>query len=83
MKKIVNINSLTILILAISLVLLIARVFFLASTVNEQQEKIENLEDRIAKIEKHYNETEELSAPQPPARHISPGSPPAVPRQWY
>ena len=61
MKKIVNINSLTILILAISLVLLIARVFFLASTVNAQQEEIENLEERIAKIEKHYNETEELS----------------------
>lgn len=61
MKKIVNINSLTILILAISLVLLIARVFFLASTVNAQQKEIENLEERIAKIEKHYNETEELS----------------------
>lgn len=61
MKKIVNINSLTILILAISMVMLIARVFFLAATVNEQQEEIENLEECIAKIEKHYNETEELS----------------------
>lgn len=48
-------------ILGIHLLLLIVGVCFLAETVSTQQETIENLEERIAKIEKHYNETEELS----------------------
>lgn len=54
MKDIINI-------MVISLLLLIVGVCFLAETVSTQQEAIENIEERIVKIENHYNETEELS----------------------